>query len=44
VSTAIQEAMEAVTTGDATPEKAASTYAEAVKSATDGAVVDRAGG
>ncbi|TPQ15657.1 ABC transporter substrate-binding protein [Streptomyces sporangiiformans] len=41
VSTAIQEAMEAVTTGQASPEKAASTYDEAVKSATDGAVESR---
>lgn len=44
VSTAIQEAMEAVTTGEASPQKAAKTYADAVKSATDGATVDRAGG
>ena len=44
VSTAIQEAMEAVTTGDASPQKAASEYAATVKSATDGAVVDGAGG
>jgi len=44
VSTAIQDAMESVTIGQATPEKAASGYADAVKSATDGAVEDRAGG
>ena len=44
VSTAIQDAMESVTIGQATPEKAANSYAGAVKSATDGAVLDRAGG
>jgi multiple sugar transport system substrate-binding protein len=44
VSTAIQEAMESVTTGQASVAKAASTYADEVKSATNGAVVDRAGG
>ncbi|WP_128374683.1 ABC transporter substrate-binding protein [Streptomyces cavernae] len=41
VSTAIQEAMEAVTTGQASPDKAAADYDEAVRSATDGAVVSR---
>lgn len=44
VSTAIQNAMESVTIGQATPEKAASQYASDVKSATDGAVVDRSAG
>lgn len=38
VSTAIQEAMEAVTTGQADPAKAQRTYDETVKSVTDGAV------
>lgn len=39
VSTAIQEAMESVTTGDASVEKAASTYDEQLKSATGDKVV-----
>ncbi|MFD7295592.1 ABC transporter substrate-binding protein [Streptomyces sp. NPDC059897] len=41
VSTAIQEAMESVTTGDASVEKAASTYDEQVKTAADGKVVKK---
>jgi multiple sugar transport system substrate-binding protein len=38
VSTAIQEAMESVTTGQASPAKAQRTYDDTVKSATNGAV------
>ncbi|MGW2346964.1 ABC transporter substrate-binding protein [Streptomyces sp. NPDC001661] len=41
VSTAIQEAMESVTTGDASVDKAASTYDEQVRTATDGKVVKK---
>ena len=41
VSTAITEAMEAVTTGQVDPDKAAAGYDDGVKSATDGAVVSR---
>ncbi|MET8469402.1 ABC transporter substrate-binding protein [Streptomyces sp. NPDC006422] len=41
VSTAIQEAMESVTTGDASVDKAAATYDEQVKAATDGKVVEK---
>ncbi|MFE1952885.1 ABC transporter substrate-binding protein [Streptomyces sp. NPDC059524] len=41
VSTAIQEAMESVTTGDASVEKAADTYDEQLKGATGGKVVSR---
>ncbi|MYW67690.1 extracellular solute-binding protein [Streptomyces sp. SID8379] len=41
VSTAIQEAMESVTTGDASVDKAASTYDEQLKTAADGDVVDK---
>ncbi|MEU6388485.1 extracellular solute-binding protein [Streptomyces sp. NPDC046939] len=41
VSTAIQEAMESVTTGDASVDKAASTYDEQVKTAADGKVVNK---
>ncbi|MFJ8927194.1 ABC transporter substrate-binding protein [Streptomyces sp. NPDC102340] len=41
VSTAIQEAMESVTTGDASVDKAASTYDEQVKTASDGKVVKK---
>jgi multiple sugar transport system substrate-binding protein len=44
VSTAIQDAMESVTIGQASPAKAASQYASDVKDATDGAVVDRSAG
>jgi multiple sugar transport system substrate-binding protein len=39
VSTAITEAMESVTTGDASPGEAAKSYDEKLKSITDGAVV-----
>lgn len=41
VSTAAQEAMESVTTGDATAKEAAKAYDERVKSATDGAVTGK---
>jgi multiple sugar transport system substrate-binding protein len=41
VSTAIQEAMESVTTGDASVEKAASGYDEALKAATNNQVVQK---
>ncbi|MGQ4382961.1 extracellular solute-binding protein [Streptomyces sp. SAS_270] len=41
VSTAIQEAMEAVTTGDSSADKAASGYDEELKSATDDQVVKK---
>ncbi|WP_353944784.1 extracellular solute-binding protein [Streptomyces sp. HUAS MG91] len=41
VSTAIQEAMESVTTGDASVDKAASTYDDQLKTAADGKVVTR---
>lgn len=41
VSTAIQEAMESVTTGDASVDKAASTYDEQLKTAADGKVVNK---
>ncbi|MEV3855291.1 extracellular solute-binding protein [Streptomyces sp. NPDC050095] len=41
VSTAIQEAMESVTTGDASVDKAASTYDEQLKTAADGKIVTR---
>ncbi|WP_105970806.1 extracellular solute-binding protein [Streptomyces geranii] len=41
VSTAIQEAMEGVTTGDASVEEAASAYDEALKAATDDQVVEK---
>ncbi|MBW8700729.1 putative arabinose-binding protein [Streptomyces sp. MBT84] len=41
VSTAIQEAMESVTTGDASVDKAASDYDEALKAATDNQVVQK---
>jgi multiple sugar transport system substrate-binding protein len=41
VSTAIQEAMEGVTTGDASVEEAASAYDEALRSATDDQVVEK---
>ncbi|MER5442751.1 ABC transporter substrate-binding protein [Streptomyces sp. NPDC002790] len=41
VSTAIQEAMESVTTGDASVDKAASTYDDQVRTATDGKVVKK---
>lgn len=41
VSTAIQEAMESVTTGDASVDKAAATYDEQVKTASDGKVVKK---
>ncbi|MEV5614051.1 extracellular solute-binding protein [Streptomyces sp. NPDC052225] len=41
VSTAIQEAMESVTTGDASVDKAASTYDEQLKTAADGKVVSK---
>ena len=43
VSTAIQEAMEAVTTGDSSPGEAAREYDGQLESITDGAVVSRAG-
>lgn len=39
VSTAVQEAMESVTTGDASVDKAASTYDSTLKDVTDGQVV-----
>jgi multiple sugar transport system substrate-binding protein len=39
VSTAIQEAMESVTTGDASAAKAASTYDSTLKDVTGGQVV-----
>ncbi|MFD8572719.1 extracellular solute-binding protein [Streptomyces sp. NPDC059639] len=41
VSTSIQEAMESVTTGDASVDKAASTYDEQLKTAADGKVVSK---
>ncbi|MEV1023439.1 extracellular solute-binding protein [Streptomyces sp. NPDC050264] len=41
VSTAIQEAMESVTTGDSSVDKAASTYDEQLKTAADGKVVNK---
>ncbi|MBO1336278.1 extracellular solute-binding protein [Streptomyces sp. VRA16 Mangrove soil] len=41
VSTAIQEAMESVTTGDASVDKAASTYDDQLKTAADGKVVSK---
>ncbi|MEU7060109.1 extracellular solute-binding protein [Streptomyces sp. NPDC046197] len=41
VSTAIQEAMEGVTTGDRSVDQAASGYADALKSATDNQVVEK---
>ncbi|CAM5323948.1 Extracellular solute-binding protein OS=Streptomyces alboniger OX=132473 GN=CP975_24855 PE=4 SV=1 [Streptomyces alboniger] len=41
VSTAIQEAMESVTTGDASVAEAASGYDEEVESATDGEVIEK---
>ncbi|GAA2317875.1 extracellular solute-binding protein [Streptomyces kunmingensis] len=41
VSTAIQEAMESVTTGDSSVDEAASTYDEQVKTAADGKVVNK---
>ena len=41
VSTAIQEAMESVTTGDASAEEAARAYDEKVKSVTEGAVTGK---
>ncbi|MFE6895016.1 extracellular solute-binding protein [Streptomyces sp. NPDC057694] len=41
VSTSIQEAMESVTTGDASVDKAASTYDDQLKTAADGKVVTR---
>ncbi|WP_338700674.1 extracellular solute-binding protein [Streptomyces sp. Q6] len=41
VSTAIQEAMESVTTGDASVDEAASTYDEQLKTAADGKVVSK---
>ncbi|MFI6879746.1 extracellular solute-binding protein [Streptomyces sp. NPDC050400] len=41
VSTAIQEAMESVTTGDASVDKAASAYDEQLKTAADGKVVNK---
>ncbi|GAA1923097.1 extracellular solute-binding protein [Streptomyces durmitorensis] len=41
VSTAVQEAMEKVTTGDASVEDAASGYDDEVKAATDGEVVEK---
>lgn len=41
VSTAIQEAMEGVTTGDASVDKAASDYDDALKAATDNQVVQK---
>ncbi|MFG2479304.1 extracellular solute-binding protein [Streptomyces fagopyri] len=41
VSTAVQEAMEGVTTGDSSVDKAASGYDEELKTATDGQVVSR---
>ncbi|MFE2645563.1 extracellular solute-binding protein [Streptomyces nigra] len=41
VSTAIQEAMEGVTTGDASVEEAAKVYDEELESATDGQVIEK---
>ncbi|WP_030572531.1 extracellular solute-binding protein [Streptomyces aureocirculatus] len=41
VSTAMQEAMELVTTGDGSVDKAASGYDDEVRSATDGKVIDK---
>lgn len=41
VSTAIQEAMESVTTGDASVEEAAANYDEELKSATDDQVIEK---
>ncbi|MEU2266304.1 extracellular solute-binding protein [Streptomyces olindensis] len=41
VSTAIQEAMESVTTGDASADEATSAYTDALKDATDNQVVER---
>jgi multiple sugar transport system substrate-binding protein len=41
VSTAIQEAMEGVTTGDMSVDEATSTYVDALKDATDNQVVER---
>ncbi|MGW1215598.1 extracellular solute-binding protein [Streptomyces sp. NPDC002499] len=41
VSTAVQEAMEAVTTGDSSVEKAASSYDDDLKSATDNQVIEK---
>ncbi|MFD0414398.1 extracellular solute-binding protein [Streptomyces sp. NPDC127108] len=41
VSTAMQEAMEQVTTGDGSVDKAASGYDDEVKSATDGKVIEK---
>ncbi|MEG8277943.1 extracellular solute-binding protein [Streptomyces sp. AHA2] len=41
VSTAVQEAMESVTTGDASVEEATAAYTEALKEATDGQVTER---
>ncbi|MFI8295495.1 extracellular solute-binding protein [Streptomyces nigra] len=41
VSTAIQEAMEGVTTGDASVEEAAKAYDEELESATDGQVIEK---
>ncbi len=41
VSTAIQEAMESVTTGDASVDEATSAYTDALKDATDNQVVER---
>ncbi|MFI0237551.1 extracellular solute-binding protein [Streptomyces sp. NPDC016845] len=41
VSTAIQEAMESVTTGDSSVDKAASAYDEELKTAADGKVVNK---
>ncbi|MEU0456524.1 extracellular solute-binding protein [Streptomyces sp. NPDC006129] len=41
VSTAIQEAMESVTTGDASVEEATNAYTDALKDATDNQVVER---
>ncbi|MEU9230696.1 extracellular solute-binding protein [Streptomyces massasporeus] len=41
VSTAIQEAMEGVTTGDTSVEEATSSYTDALKDATDNQVVER---
>lgn len=41
VSTAVQEAMEGVTTGDASVEEAAKAYDEELESATDGQVIEK---
>ncbi|MEW2811812.1 extracellular solute-binding protein [Streptomyces massasporeus] len=41
ISTAIQEAMEGVTTGDTSVEEATSSYTDALKNATDNQVVER---